>query len=167
MEKQFWELDVKLNDKNQIDYHDDCSVTIVGFGEVKSGKYRDFQNISILDQNGKTVEGASVSYAKSDTHLVEDDLNTLMPCRIKVENGSGQYAINGKKITFAFGQRKKSGGGGGNNRSYDTSTSQASSDGSARGKVLHGVICAAISSGQISCKSTGDAQAIADVIMSG
>jgi hypothetical protein len=109
--KNWYEFTVQTNEQGQPVYQDDCQVTVVELGEVKIYKNRDFQSIGVLDTNNQTAR-ISVSYAKSDKKLDPTMLNKPIPCRVKVEPDSSQYAIEGKKYTLAFGAPRSSQGGG-------------------------------------------------------
>ena len=117
MSKQWWECEPKFNDKGNVIYNDDCVITIVKLGEVKEYTNRDFQSISVLGQQGVTIDNFSLSYGKQENKLTPDDMNKPLVCRIKVENDTGQYGINGHKYTAMIGEKKKSSGGGGGSRS--------------------------------------------------
>jgi len=160
MANQFWECEIKRNDKNQTEYNDDCVVTIVELGQIKNYPSRNFQNVTVLGQNGVTVSGLSVSYSKSETPLGPDKLNTPIPCRIKVDEDNGQYAINGRKYTIMLAQKgscvsnkafSSSGGSQGSNKKETLSKDEW--DAIARGKVRTHLVGAAISSGQIKITS--------------
>ena len=54
----------------------------------------------------------SISYAKGETRLTPDKLNTELPCRVMVENNTGQYSYQGRKFRFMLGEKQASGGSG-------------------------------------------------------
>ena len=121
MSKQFWELDIKTNNYNKPDYHDDCTITIVALGnqrEWTSNKNQTFvfQKISVLGANNTTIEnGIELMYNKGEIPVTPDKLNTPLNCRIKVANDNSQYGLNGRKYIVAIGEKKQSSG---SNSSY-------------------------------------------------
>lgn len=110
--KNFWEIEPKYNDKNQLVYADDCMITVLELGETKEYTNRNFQSIAVAGPTGDKVY-MSISYAKTDTALTPGDMNKPLPCRVKVENNTTQYAFNGRKYTFALVAQQGGGGGGG------------------------------------------------------
>jgi hypothetical protein len=152
--KNWWEFTVKTNEQGNAVYQDDCQITVVELGEIKEYSQRDFQSIGVLDANNQTAR-ISVSYAKGDKHLHPGALNKPLPCRVKVEPDSSQYAIAGRKFTVAFGKPKSSGGsrsGTGSTRKYQEDPKTAWK------KTRCQVVCAMIAAGQF-----GDAVNIAAV----
>ena len=127
----------------------------------------------------------SFSFAEKDGMLLgPEHLNKPFQCEIKVVNDISQYAINGRKYTIRFPQQSNQQGGGqqqqqqqsqpyqqnqgnqntpsgGGNSAYKPRDFVAE----ARGKVSHGVICAAIQSKQLPCTTEAEVSAWVDLIM--
>lgn len=107
--KQFYECEIVRDERGYIIYNDDCVVTILELGTIKSYPNRDFQSVAVVGVNGTKVSNVSISYGKSDPKLTPEDINKPLPCRIKVEEDNSQYSVNGRKYTFIIGSKNTSG----------------------------------------------------------
>ena len=99
MAKQYWEVDIARNEKGQVIYNNDCVVEITEFSPSGDGKFRKFQNVKVKSATNATVN-MSFSLKKTDPNIIDYDLNKPFPCRIKVEEDSSEYSINGRKYTL-------------------------------------------------------------------
>lgn len=172
MSKQWWELDVltgTYQNKPTIKYHDDCVIKISRFfDDYKTENWNNIK-LAVLGQGGVVVENGFKLIYKGNMPLTPEiiasgGVATELPCRIKVEEDSGQYSINGRKYTIMFGEKKSGSGSGGSKGGggYKAPTPEE-----VRGKVVHGVVCAAIQSVQIICVTEDDVNKWTDFIMSG
>ena len=181
MSKSWWETFPEVNEQGQAQYIKDCVITISAITKA-AGPYSQygyaFANISVLDQSGSNSVNMSMSLNNKDNMvLTQEHLNKPFPCEIKVVNDNTKYAVQGRKYTIRFPKGAQSGGqpqqqqqqqqpAQGNQApaaSYQNTGRDFTAE--ARGKVSHGVICAAIQSKQLPCTSEAEVSAWVDLIM--
>ena len=176
MGKLWWTLTPELNTNNQAAYCTDCEITITAITKA-AGNFSQygyaFANISVADQSGSNSVGMSFSLSQKDGRiLTQDMLNKPFLCDIKVVHDNSQYAVNGMKYTVRFPSGQSQGGGQQQqqpqqNQAQNSAPQSGGRDfvAEARGKVSHGVICAAIQSKQLPCTSESEVSAWVDLIM--